>query len=84
MQRMVYRQQDYTKAQAHRGGVLTNRGEHHLRRAAMGPFRQEVVLDKPDALKPHLLGKPYLIDNLPYALVFCLRRGRPGNLYFVE
>jgi hypothetical protein len=25
-----------------------------------------------------------LIDNLPYALVFRLRGGGPGNLYFVE
>ena len=50
----------------------------------MGPFRQEVVLDKPDALKPHLLSEPYLIDDLPYALMFRLRGGRPGNLYLVE
>jgi hypothetical protein len=50
----------------------------------MGPFRQEVVLDKPDALKPHLLGEPHLIDDLPYTLVFRLRGSRPGNLYFVE
>jgi hypothetical protein len=81
---MMYWQQDHTKAQAHRGGVLTNGGEHHLRRAAVGPFRQKVVLDKPDTLKPHLLGEPYLIDNLPYALVFCLWRGRAGNLYLIE
>ena len=84
MQGMVYWQQDHAKAQAHRGGVLADGGEHHLRRAAVGPFRQEVVLDKPDALKPHLLGEPYLIDDLPYALVFRLRGGRPGNLYLVE
>ena len=50
----------------------------------MGPFRQEVVLDKPDAFKPHLLSEPYLIDDLPYALMFRLRGGRPGHLYLVE
>src|SRR5262252_1207227 len=50
----------------------------------MGPFRQEVVLDEPDALKPHLLGKPYLIDDLSYALMLCLRGGRAGHLYLVE
>ena len=81
---MVHRQQDHAKAQAHRGGVLTDRGEHHLRRAAVSPFRQEVVLDKPDALKPHLLGEPDLIDDLPYALVFRLWGSRPGHLYLVE
>jgi hypothetical protein len=42
------------------------------------------MLDKPDALKPHLLGELYLIDNLSYALVFRLRRGRSGNLYLIE
>jgi hypothetical protein len=50
----------------------------------VGPFRQEVVLDKPDALKPHLLSEFYLIDDLPYALMFRLRGGRSGNLYLVE
>jgi hypothetical protein len=43
-----------------------------------------VVLDEPDALKPHLLGEPHLIDDLSYALVFRLRGSRPGNLYLVE
>jgi hypothetical protein len=75
---MMYWQQDHAKAQAHRSGVLTDCGEHYLRRAAVGPFRQEVVLDEPDALKPHLLGGPYLIDDLLYALMFCLRGGGRG------
>src|SRR5262249_38301962 len=52
--------------------------------AAVGPFCQEVVLDEPDAIKPHLLGEPHLIDNLPYALMLCLRWGRSGNLYLIE
>src|SRR5215471_2062507 len=81
---MVYRQQDDAKAQAHCGGVLANRGEHHLGGAAVGPFCQEMVLDEPDAIKPHLLGEPHLIDNLPYALMLCLWGGRSGNLYLIE
>src|SRR5215831_3339070 len=50
----------------------------------MGPFRQEMVLDEPDTLKSHLLGELYLIDDLPYTLVFRLRGGRAGHLYLVE
>src|SRR5262249_4330187 len=84
VQGMVHGQQDDAEAQAHRGGVLADRGKHHLGGAAVGPFREEVVLDEPDALKPHLLGEPHLIDNLPYALVFRFRRGRSGHLYLIE
>src|SRR2546422_11055456 len=81
---MVYGQQDHAKAQAHRAGVLADRGEHDLGCAAVGPFRQKVVLDEPDTFKPHLLSEPHLIDDLPYALVFRLWRGRSGNLYFIK
>src|SRR5437868_5233772 len=81
---MVHRQQDDAEAQAHRRGVLADCGEHHLGRAAVGPFRQEVVLDEPDTFKPHFLSEPHLINDLPYALVFRLRRGRSGHLYLIE
>src|SRR6266496_5572073 len=81
---MVYRQQDDAEAQAHRRGVLADRGEHDLGCAAVGPFRQEVVLNEPDTFKPHFLSEPHLINDLPYALVFRLRRGRSGHLYLIE
>src|SRR5215510_682515 len=81
---MVHWQQDDTEAQTHRRGVLANGGEHDLGGAAVGPFRQEVVLDEPDTFKPHLLSEPHLIDDFPYTLVLCFRGGRSGNLYLIE
>ena len=62
---MVVGQDGHSEADANILGALAERAEHHFRTGRTGEPKQEVVLDEPEVVESHLVGKFALVKSLP-------------------
>ena len=81
---VLRRQQRHGVADADVLCALRNGAVQHLRRRAVRELLQKMVLNRPEMVEPHLIGKRHLLENLLVNVPFDSRVMGFGNLNLIH